>query len=84
MPRLRRMQYHLSHSPHFLFKFEPHASSGKAEWQLESPYRPDQRVADAWKCSLAELNPRLPHRLMETTIEDWDQHVAESQSIMRD
>ncbi|KAJ5552812.1 hypothetical protein N7494_002190 [Penicillium frequentans] len=76
MPRLRYMQYSLAHNPNFKFEFKPHASSGKAEWQLYSLCRPDQRVADAWKCSLAELDAKLPAKLIRTTIEDWDQYVA--------
>lgn len=78
------MQYRLSHTPNFRFEFTPHASSGKAEWKLYSRYRPDQRVADAWKCSLAELDAKFPAMLIKTTIKDWDQHVVESRSIVKD
>jgi hypothetical protein len=84
MPRLRYMQYCLSHNPNFRFEFEPHASSEKAEWQLYSLYRPDQRVAEAWKCSSAELDAKFPARLIKTIIADWDQHLAESWSIVKD
>jgi hypothetical protein len=43
-----------------MFDFKTHGQSGNAEWVLESTYRPDQRVADAWKFSLVELDTRLP------------------------
>lgn len=73
MPCLKYMNYSLGHTPNFRFEFQPHGSSGKAEWLLYSLYRPDQRVADAWKFPLVELDAKLPRRLTETTIANWVQ-----------
>ncbi|KAL2829510.1 hypothetical protein BDW59DRAFT_159095 [Aspergillus cavernicola] len=61
MPRLLSMRYDLDHSPRFLFTFVTRSEAGGAgaEWSLESPYRPDQRVAGAWGCPLVELDAEL-------------------------
>jgi hypothetical protein len=82
MPRLKYMLYELGHTPNFRFEFEPDASSGKAAVQLHCPdlYHPNQSVADAWKCLLADLDADLRMKLIRTTIENWDQHGAKPQS----
>ncbi|KAJ5408261.1 hypothetical protein N7509_002144 [Penicillium cosmopolitanum] len=77
MPCLRYMKYRLGHTTHFEFEFELDSSSGEAEWLLDSPFRPDQRVADVWKFPLEDEDVKLPP--MSITIADWSQYMAGSQ-----
>lgn len=62
----------------FRFEFKPHGSDGETEWFLQSIYRPDQRVADAWKCPLVELDADLPEvsiKKLSATIPDWVENI---------
>lgn len=63
----------------FRFKSKPHGSDGEAEWLLQSIYRPDQRVADAWKCPLVELDANFPEvsiKELSATTSDWVENIA--------
>lgn len=71
MPRLTFMKYSLNHPTHFDFELKVRPQRREAEWSLESNYRPDQRVAEAWRSPLVELDEKLRSendKLLDTII----------------